>query len=147
MTTITLIAALLGCLLIHPSVLTSTAARVPNSDLPFEFNLDKGSVITEDNILTQSVSSDGQNVIKTNKPQPIIHYQSDNKDKNKSSKQQNKNKKQQIENNAANGATKYPTEHSSVSYYSNNPIMDQFRFFENLSKYFPGIANTRIQYI
>jgi len=108
---------------------------VPDSEWPFEFNFGKGSTITEDNILTQSVSSDGQNVFKTNKPQPIKHYQSVNKDNNKSSKHQNSNKKQRIENNVANDATEYPAGHSSVSYHSNNPIMNQLKFFENISKY------------
>jgi len=83
------------------------------------------------------VSSDGQNVLKTNKPQPIKNYQSFNKDNNKSSNHQNSNKKQRIENDAANGATKQPGVHSSVSYYTNNPnnpIIDHLKFFENFSK-------------
>lgn len=108
---------------------------MPDSDLPFEFNFDKGSTITEGNVLTQSVSSDGQNVFKTNKPQPIKHYQSVNKNNNKSSKYQNSKKKQRIENNVVNDATKYPAGHTSVSYHSNNPMMDQLKFFENISKY------------
>lgn len=49
---------------------------MPDSDLPFEFNHNKGSVIAEDNVLTQSVSSDGSTVLKTNRPQPIKEYYS-----------------------------------------------------------------------
>lgn len=44
------------------------------SDFPFEFSTAKGSVVTADNVLTQSVSSDGDAVFKENSPQPIKKY-------------------------------------------------------------------------
>jgi len=105
--------------------------------LPFEFNFHKGSTVTEDNVLTQSVSSDGQNVLKKNDPQPIIKYQKVNKN-SKSSTNQNPNKKPHANNyKAANSATKYPAGHMSTSYFSTfPPIMDnQWNFFENFNKY------------
>ncbi|KAF0765039.1 Uncharacterized protein FWK35_00012010 [Aphis craccivora] len=110
-----------------------------NSDLPFEFNFNKGSTITEDNVLTQSVSSDGQNVLKTNDPQPIKKYQRVNKN-SKSSTNQNPNKKQHANNyKAANSATEYPASHTSTSFYSTFPPMmdNQWNFFENFSKTAP----------
>lgn len=142
-----MIAALFGCLLLHSFVLTSTAGKVPSSDLPFEFNYDKGSTITEHNVLTQSVSSDGQTVLKANDPQPIVKYQGVKKNSRKSTKNQNSNKNQQINNNSFNGAIKNPAGHSSTSYYSTSPMMDQLKFFENFSKYIPGFSNMRIEYI
>jgi len=108
---------------------------VPTSDLPFEFNNNKGSIVTEDNVLTQSVSSDGQNVLKLNDPQPIVKYQGAKKNNKKSTKNQNSNKKQQIKNNSENSAIKYPAGHSSTSYYSTSPMMNQFKFFENFSRH------------
>lgn len=121
-------------------VLTSTApvrSTDDNSDLPFEFNFKNGSVVTEDNVLTQSVSSDGQNVLKTNDPQPIKKYQKVNKS-SKSSTNQNPNKKQHANNyKAANSAVEYPASHTSTSYYSTFPptMNNQWDFFENFSKY------------
>lgn len=108
---------------------------MPDSDLPFEFNYNKGSTITEDNVLTQSVSSDGKTVFKTNTPQPIKKYQTVNKNNKNSSKNQGSNKNQRIQNNAANSAITHPAKHSSSSYYSTFPTMDGNTFFENFSKY------------
>ncbi|XP_060858326.1 uncharacterized protein LOC132935728 [Metopolophium dirhodum] len=147
MATITLVAALFGCLLLHSFALTSTAARLPDSDLPFEFNHEKGSIMTDDNVLTQAVSSDGQNVFKTNDPQPIKKYQKANTNNKKPSKNQNLNRKQRIQNNAANGAITYPAGHSSTSYYSTFPTMDGSNFFEHFSRLIPGLSNMRIEYI
>jgi len=108
---------------------------MPDSDFPFEFS-SKGSKITEDNILTQSVSSDGKTVFKTNPPQPIKKYQSANKNNNNLSKDQNSNKNQQIQNDAENDVIPYPAKHSSTSYhYSTIPTMDMNSFFEHFSKY------------
>jgi len=91
--------------------------------------------VTDDNVLTQAVSSDGQNVFKTNDPQPIKKYQKANTNNKKSSKNQNLNKKQQKQNNAANGVITYPAGHSSTSYYSNFPTMNGNNMFEHLSRY------------
>ncbi|KAE9525059.1 hypothetical protein AGLY_014473 [Aphis glycines] len=147
MTTMTSITALFGCILLHLIVLTSTApvrSTDDNSDLPFEFNFKNGSVVTEDNVLTQSVSSDGQNVLKTNDPQPIKKYQKVNKS-SKSSTNQNPTKKQHANNYkaAANSAVEYPAGHTSTSYYSTfSPMMNnQWDFFENFSKYIPGLSD------
>jgi len=110
---------------------------MPDSDLPFEFS-DKGSVITEDNVLTQSVSSDGKTVFKTNDPQPIKKYQ---KFKNikKSPTNQNQNQKQYENYKPANSAIKYPVipaGHTSTQYYSTSPMMDnRWNFLDNFSKY------------
>lgn len=53
-------------------MLLSSAANIPESDFPFEFSTNKGSIVTDENVLTQSITSDG----KTNSPQPIIKYKS-----------------------------------------------------------------------
>ncbi|NP_001156070.1 uncharacterized protein LOC100159485 precursor [Acyrthosiphon pisum] len=147
MTTITLVAALFGCLLLHSFAPTSTAARMPDSDLPFEFNHKKGSIMTDDNVLTQSVSSDGQNVFKTNEPQPIKKYQKANTNNKNSPKNQNLDRKQRLQNNAANGAITHPAGHLSTSYYSTFPAMDEKNFFEHFSRLFPGFSNMRIEYV
>ncbi|XP_050534353.1 uncharacterized protein LOC126901706 [Daktulosphaira vitifoliae] len=46
----------------------------PADGLPFEFDRVGGSVVNAKNILTQSVTDDGFEVIKTNKQQPIKNY-------------------------------------------------------------------------
>ncbi|XP_026819965.1 uncharacterized protein LOC113558671 [Rhopalosiphum maidis] len=148
MTTITSIAALFGCILLHLFIFTSTAARMPDSDLPFEFS-DKGSVITEDNVLTQSVSNDGKTVFKTNDPQPIKKYQ---RVKNTKKSPTNQNQKQHENYKIANSAIEYPAipaRHTSTQYYSTSPMMDnRWNFLENFNKYFPtGFTNMRIEYI
>lgn len=81
------------------------------------------------------MSSDGQNVFKTNDPQPIKKYQTANTNNKKSPKNQNLNRKPRIQNNAANGEITYPAGHSSTSYYSNFPTIDGNNFFEHLSRY------------
>lgn len=94
-------------------------------------------MITEDNILTQAVSSNGQNVLKTNEPQPVKIYSRFDKN-SKSSTNQNSDKKQHANNyKAANSASEYPAGHTSTSYYSAFPPMmdNQWNFFENFSKY------------
>nr|UXL78658.1 salivary effector protein 2204 [Schizaphis graminum] len=136
MTTITSVAALFGCILLHLFVFTSTASRMPDSDLPFEFS-DKGSVITEDNVLTQSVSSDGKTVFKTNDPQPIKKYQ---RVENTKKSPTNQNQKQHENYRPANSAIEYyspiPARHTSTSHYSTSPMMDnRWNFLENFSKY------------
>lgn len=57
-------------------MLLSSAAYVPESDFPFEFSTNRGSIVTDDNVLTQSITSDGKGILKTNNPQPIIKYKS-----------------------------------------------------------------------
>lgn len=69
----------------------SIAATMPASDLPFEFNYDKGSVVTGENVLTQAVSSDGMTVFKVDDPQPIKKYNSANNANSVNGNSNNKN--------------------------------------------------------
>ncbi|KAL4135724.1 hypothetical protein QTP88_007319 [Uroleucon formosanum] len=146
MATITLVAALFCCLLLHSFALSSTASRTPESDLPFEFNHGKGSVINDDNVLVQSVSSDGKNVLKINDPQPIKKYQYVNTNNKRPSKNQDLNRKQRIQNNPASGIIMFPAEHLSTSHHTTFPTINGNNFFEYFSKYFPGLSNVRIVY-
>lgn len=57
-------------------MLLSSAANIPESDFPFEFSSAKGSIVTDENVLTQSITNDGEVILKTNNPQPIIKYKS-----------------------------------------------------------------------
>jgi len=55
---------------------------MPDSDLPFEFNHKNGYVGTVENVVVQSVSSDGSNILKTSspaKPPKKYHAQNNNK--------------------------------------------------------------------
>lgn len=110
---------------------------MPTSDLPFEFNYSKGSIVTDDNVLTQSVSSDGKNTLKTNSPQPIKKYQSvDKNPKTWYTTNQNSNTIQQEKYNSKNNGYEFPIGHTSILHYSNSPMLtDRQWFFENLSKY------------
>ena len=70
--------AMYGRILLLSFISSSIAKYIPESDLPFEFNYKSGSVVTGNNVLTQSVSSNGQEVLKVNDPQPIKKYHSKN---------------------------------------------------------------------
>ncbi|XP_025207447.1 uncharacterized protein LOC112603189 [Melanaphis sacchari] len=146
MTTITSIAALFSCILLHLFVFTSTAAVMPDSDLPFEFNHDTGSVITEDNVLTQSVSSDGETVFKANEPQPIIKYQNSNKNTNNLSTNQKKNGNYKTMNSEI--EYEIPIEHTSSSHFNFPNIMkNQWKFLERMNRLIPGFNNVRVVYV
>lgn len=121
---------------------------MPESDLPFEFNYDKGSQIIGENLLTQSVSSDGKTVFSSNSPQPIKKYGSinnnDNKnpavqstktayDKESQTNKQNSNKKPQSNNMKTN-------KNKPNNYYSTyfSPVeipMAQWNLIENMNRY------------
>lgn len=145
-------------------MLLSSAANIPESDFPFEFNTNRGSVVTDDNVLTQSITSDGKDTLKTNSPQPIIKYKngvaSNAGDNSESSTSINGSKIQSIKVNNGNSriGQNYKKKSSSMNPQSNgymvksiyhipikhiesstNPSSltndEQWELFENLYKY------------
>lgn len=105
--------------------------------MPFEFNHNKGSEIIGENLLTQSVSSDGKTVLSTNNPQPIKKYNS-NKNSNKlltnpiqdEEIQTNKQKSNEI---PQNGSMKINRKNSNnYSTYISPLDINQWNFLEHI---------------
>lgn len=122
--------------------------NVPDSDFPFEFNYDKGSIVTDHNVLTESVSNDGKTVYKVNSPQPIKKYKKYTSNNSGNTNQQNdRGKKQQQQKQDNNNSYSYsyhyniPTGSNKVNMY--NKPFNQWEYFENLSRFVDG----RIDYI
>lgn len=143
------------CLQVLSSFAASISANVPESDLPFEFNYDKGSEIIGENLLTQSVSSDGKTVLSTNSPQPIKKYTNINNSSNNNNNNIIKKNSEEMSTKTAydketptnkqNSYKKPQTDHVKINKNKSNNFssfispmdipMAQWNLLENMSRY------------
>lgn len=126
---------------------------MPESDLPFEFNYKTGSIVVDDGVIIQSVSSDGSTVLKTKSPQPMKkYYSNNNKNMNTFKKPhdtgsahmqtynnvENAYKTQEIDNNYKLNSlfNVYPSRYNTItSYASSLSDYNPWIFFQNSKKY------------
>ncbi|XP_025414663.1 uncharacterized protein LOC112686535 [Sipha flava] len=145
--------ALFNFLMLISFIFSSIAGKIPDSEWPFEFNHDKGSITTDDNVLVQSVSSDGKTVLNTNDPQPIKKYYGSNNKKPNVQHTADSSGVYEQNPNKVNQGNNYNKKINKVGSYfgyspSMVPIEHNQRVFEHFTKFFPRMPNNvRVIYI